>query len=212
MFGRVIKNCATCPVGEASPERCPLTPVFVPAQAVAASALEQNPNVYFVRNGVVALESGAGSGDGVALRGPGSLVGTEALLGRGTPYSVRALTDAWLCTAPAKDFRSRADAEPALGRALTMLALEEASDAHRDLTTRRGGAVERVARTLLARTSEANTSVHVAKRTIARSLEMRPETFSRSLRVLSDEGLIDGRGGIEILDRERLAERAFGHD
>lgn len=72
----------------------------------------------------------------------------------------------------------------------------------RDLTLR--SVRERVARYLLA----PNSCVHAPQTLVAAHLNMRPETLSRTLRNLADEGLICKQGEIVLLDRRRLGELA----
>ncbi len=78
-------------------------------------------------------------------------------------------------------------------------------------------AVARVARWLCEQPSSVGKGGirHVAltmpKHSLAESLGMKPETLSRALRQLCDEGLIDKtRGGLVILDPGGLVKRSEG--
>jgi CRP/FNR family transcriptional regulator, cyclic AMP receptor protein len=212
MFASPVRKCESCPVGMAHTTRCAFTPTFLPERAILCEPGEHMPNVYFVREGALGLQApGAGGGEPtLAVRGPRSLLCMEGLQGLGSPFQVRALTDAWLCSAPLTGMRQLMGLEGSPERIVAEMLVSEVVRAQQDLCGDGSTSLIRVARYLLSRSAEPTRSGELEKRTMAQMLGMRAETFSRCLRRLAEQGLVEHRRGVRILDEAGLAALARG--
>src|SRR5690348_12934540 len=96
-------RCKACAlVSDVEVSRCP----FEPARRDAGAALvgrDDAAGVVYLRRGRAVLTGAAPDGTAhcCAVRGPGSLLGLEAVLGRPVPYEACALTDVAICVAGA---------------------------------------------------------------------------------------------------------------
>lgn len=167
--------------------------------------------VWFVKDGRVVLtrEGDERRGEGVAwaVRGPGALLGTEALVRPTYVDSARAVGDTTVCTA-SRDTVAQwmASREGAARAVLDLVLLAQSVDAPRRSGSD-GNAVRRVAVFLLE--DPRGTSSELPHRVIAGFLGMLPETLSRALRVLADRGVIETtRRTVRITDRAALEEAA----
>src|ERR1700674_6130343 len=89
-----VNDCSTCSLGIASQGRCRLTPTTREVGATLCAQGERPRTAYFVKEGFVSLSAVSPRGSEVLLplRGPTSLLCTEALHGDSSPSEVRALT------------------------------------------------------------------------------------------------------------------------
>jgi CRP-like cAMP-binding protein len=190
-FALPIRDCQRCPLGAAClPAACPWT-VEQRSEgrhvAFNGAAVER---VSFVKRGYVALHARRGTLQ--ALRGPGALLGVECLSPRAHAHTITALTPVELCTLAADDFRAFALAKSAVTMSLLS---QELRNRDLDETFRSGAAAARLARFLLARLEQGGGSYPVpfTQETLARLLDLRPETLSRVLKRMRDDGAIGER-------------------
>ena len=89
-----VTDCSACNLGVASQGRCRLTPTSRESGATICAQGERPRTVYFVKEGFVALSavSPRGSELLLSLRGPSSLLCTEAMQNEPSPFEVRALS------------------------------------------------------------------------------------------------------------------------
>ncbi|MCA9677191.1 MAG: Crp/Fnr family transcriptional regulator [Kofleriaceae bacterium] len=208
-----ITSCCSCPCGSAAGVRyggrCPL--IDRKRRRDEAICLEGEPahTVWFVKRGAVLLSrSGA---DGVerprAVRSAGTFVGLEALVQGTYADSVRATEPTVLCGA------TRDTIDTWLGPVGTpaRMALEQVLRATTHDAPRGAGvdgsATQRVARWLLD--DQDGESAHVSRQVLASLLGMVPETLSRALARLRDDGAIDlTRTSVTVKDWARLEAEA----
>jgi CRP-like cAMP-binding protein len=208
-----ITSCSSCPCGRAAGVpfggRCPLVDRRRGRDELICLEGQPATTVWFVKRGAVLLSRGGA--DGVdrthAVRGPGAFVGLEALV-RGTyADTARASEPSVLCGIARGDLDrwfgpAGTPARMALEQTLHVAAEEPLRPAAVD-----GSAPQRVARWLL---DEADRAPRVQRHVLASLLGMTPETLSRALARLRDEGAIElTRQLVAIRDRARL-ER-LGH-
>jgi CRP/FNR family transcriptional regulator, anaerobic regulatory protein len=205
MFKEPVDQCQTCELGRNG--SCPFTPRLLPRDAVVSTQGQVADEVGFVKSGILVLSSVGSTGDEqrVSVRGPRSVVGLEALEGQGAAEEVRALTDVVLCRSEVQRVKRWASAGPA-ANSLLQLAITEMGLRRAEVDLRQGPALARVARFAIqyAALVESGRGKHFSKERVARMLGMRPETFSRILRKLSDQGLIDSKQGIKVLNAAEL--------
>lgn len=210
-----IGACATCPIGAASGVghggRCPLVDRRRRAGAYLYMEGGAAEKVWFVKGGRVVLtrEGDERRGEGIAwaVRGPGALLGAEALVRPSYVDSARAVTDTTVCTVSRDALAQWIAAREGAARAvLELVLLAQSVDAPRRSGSD-GNAVRRVAAFLLE--DPRGTSSELPRRVIAGFLGMLPETLSRALRVLADRGVIETtRRTVRITDRAALEEAA----
>lgn len=205
MFKDAVDQCSTCELGRTG--SCPFTPRAIPRDAVVSAQGQVADEIGFVKSGILVMSSVGTGGEEqrVSVRGPRSVIGLEALEGQGTGEEVRALTDLVLCRSEVQRVKRWAAAGPA-ANALLQLAIAEMAQRRAEVDLRQGPAMTRVARFAIqyAALVESGRGKHFSKERVARMLGMRPETFSRILRKLSDQGLIDSKVGIQVLDGPAL--------
>ncbi len=188
-------------------ERCAFAPRKLAADTVLMAQGVVAREVAFVREGVVALTALTpdGAEAHVAVRGPRSMLGLEALGEKPSAAEVRAVTDVQLCTAPVERVRPWLGPDSAALRMLE-LAMGELSEQRRDVGFRSGSAEVRVARFLLACANHVGRGKKApfSKSRAAAVLGLRPETMSRVLKRLGERGILDSEHGIQVLDYEAL--------
>ncbi len=207
-----VNDCSVCSLGVASQGRCRLTPVTREAGATVCAQGERPSTVYFVKEGFVSLAAVSPKGAELLLsvRGPGSLLCTEAVHGDTSLTEVRALSRTRLCGIPGTAMAQWIGPETSPARAVLDLMLGESRLQRDEVNYRQGDCMARVARFALAHgpfLSDRPGSVR--KQTVARLLGMRPETLSRCLTRLEREGLVDASRGVRVLDARRLAAVAL---
>lgn len=169
---------------------------------------EVPPTVWFLRRGQVTLGAATEEGTeaGLAVREPPALFGIEALVGEPSPHDVIALTEVVLCAVDTASFRAWVGPLETPAGAVLGLQCRETIQRSFERTTLEGHAVRRVARLLSVQAWRPDGRLEVPQRVLARSLAMRPETFSRAVARLREVGaLARGRGvrlaRVEVLER-----------
>lgn len=207
MFLEPIRSCTECPLRRRGATACPFKPQAYASGVVLVGQEEPATRVHLVMQGTVVLSSvdENGAERSFALRGPGTLIGLEALRGVGSPVEVRTLTRVKVCNAPVADLDRWLGPTDSPARPFLELVLSELDRREEDSSWQRGDALGRVARLLLAcvqaeRAEEAN----IQKQVLARAAGMRAETLSRCLHRLGEQGLIARSPRIRILDSEGL--------
>lgn len=212
MFSSPVTNCRMCVLGAAS-ERCPFTPMQSPAGSLLCSQGEIHSQAYFVRDGLVAVSAVDASGNeaNLSLRGPRAFLCFESMSATQSPYEVRTLSDAKLCSISADEMTKWLGPEQSPARAVTSLLLGELGMRTDDQNLLRGSSLSRVARFALAHSSD--TGIRGLKKQLAaRMLGMRAETFSRCLTRLADRGFITRGRHLRVLDPTALAAVAASTD
>ncbi len=212
-----VNECAACSLGRASnPGPCPFHDVHRPAGTILLQQGEPPACVWFVRHGTVLITSVSESGDETfcALRGPGSMLGMEALRGRPTDYEAWALSDVVMCRLDTANFRSWVGDRGTPMGAMLEIALDEAAQRHDERLALAGRSVTRVARFLLERRriEGCDQPLHVEKQVLARMLGMRAETLSRALHRLRQGGAIADERHVRVVDPDALAQLAAGEE
>lgn len=158
----------------------------------------------FVKRGYVTLEQ---SGRTV-LRGPGSLLGVECLVPRPRASTVVAVTDVEVCTLSAPELRVFSLVRPG---ALLGLLSTELEERELDASYSSGSASVRLCRFLLvrARRGGGEHPLPFRQETLARLLDLRPETLSRVLSELRRQGVV-ADDGLFVADVARLRAIASG--
>ncbi len=211
MLHRSVESCSECPLGTTRAGPCPFTPRRFTAGSVVSPQGEVARNVYFVREGTVALSGLAADGSEryLGIRGPRSMLCWEAFQGRASPVEVRTLTSARVCALPVQDAANWAGPPDSPARTLINLLVEELVQREEETEARMGDTVGRVARFLLSWSPPGETSkTRLRKQVIARALGMRPETFSRALTKLVEKGIVARGSHLTILNREALEQIA----
>ncbi len=207
-----VNDCNACSLGQASQGRCRLTPTAREAGATLCAQGERPRTVFFIKEGFVALSavSPRGAELVLTLRGPTSLLCTEALNAGPSPYEVRALSRVKLCGVTGEAMTQWIGPEKSPARVVLDLFLAEASMQRDEVNLRQGDCLSRVARFALAHARFlADRPNAVRKQVVARLLGMRPETLSRCLTRLEKDGVLDASRGVRVLDARRLAAIAM---
>ncbi|MBL8940433.1 MAG: Crp/Fnr family transcriptional regulator, partial [Archangium sp.] len=193
MFASPIESCDLCALGKNGP--CLFRPRAFKAGAGLLHQGEVNRSVHFVKDGVVGLTATDATGEEVlsSVRGPNTVLGLESLQERPAPFTVTALEDTTVCSASALQVRRETDldATSSLTSSFLGLVLAEHANTQRDADLRAGQARARVAKFLVAaaRLVKPGRKAAFSKAHVAALLGIRPETLSRCLRKLSEEGL-----------------------
>ena len=207
-----ISDCNNCSLGVASQGRCRFTPTTRDSGATLCAQGERPRTVYFIKEGFVSLSAVSPRGSEVALtlRGPTSLLCTEALRGDPSPYEVRTLSRVKLCGIAGDQMSAWVGPDRSPARAVLDLLLAEGKLQRDEVNYRQGDCLARVARFALANARFlADRPNAVRKQVVARLLGMRPETLSRCLTRLEREGVLDASRGVRVLDARRLASIAM---
>lgn len=207
-----IQDCGACVLGVASQGRCRFTPVVREAGSTLCAQGERSRMVHFVKEGFVSLSavSPRGAELVLTLRGPSSLLCTEALQGEPSPYEVRSLSRVKLCGIAGDALGSWLGADRSPARTFLDLVLSESKMQREEVNFRQGDCLSRVARFALAHARFlADRPNAVRKQVVARLLGMRPETLSRCLTRLEKDGVLDASRGVRVVDARRLASIAF---
>jgi len=207
-----VNDCSACSLGVASQGRCRLSPTTREPGATLCAQGERPRTVFFVKEGFVSLSvvSPRGSEMLMTLRGPASLLCTEALRGEPSTYEVRALSRVRLCGIAGDALSQWVGPERSPARAVLDLFLAESRMQRDEVNYRQGDCLSRVARFALAHARFlAERPNAVRKQVVARLLGMRPETLSRCLTRLEKDGVVDASRGVRVLDPRRLATIAL---
>ena len=200
-----VSDCSSCPVLAGGGRRCAFTPCAFPAGSLVIAEGEASDRIYFVRQGLLALGPRS-PGAALSLRGPRSLLGIEALRGERAPVEVWALTAVRLCALAVDRLPEWVEPGGAPARAMVELLADDVAHRAREQRLLQGPALSRLARLLLL-VHAAPEPPRLEKQLLARLIGLRPETFSRNLRRLADDGLIDALS-TEVLDPPALARLA----
>jgi CRP-like cAMP-binding protein len=172
---------------------CPFTGTRVEAGATLASEGQVPSQIVFLRRGQVVLSTSAGSGRerSCAVRGPGALLGLDAVLGHELPYEVRALTHVAACTVDPEAFKAWVGPlDSPLGLAFR-LSLEETARRTGERHAVEGTSVRRLARFLCETADQGDGEAPgTPLGVLASILGMRAETLSRALAELREQGIL----------------------
>ena len=207
-----VTDCQACSLGIASQGRCRLTPTAREPGATLCAQGERPRTVYFIKEGFVALSAVSPRGTELVLtlRGPTSLLCTEALRTEPSPFEVRALSRVKLCGISGDAMSQWIGPEKSPARVVLDLLLAESRMQRDEVNWRQGDCLSRVARFALAHARFlADRPNAVRKQVVARLLGMRPETLSRCLTRLERDGVLDASRGVRVLDARRLAAIAM---
>ena len=207
-----VTDCATCSLGIASVGRCRFTPSAREPGAALCAQGERPRTVYFIKEGFVALSavSPKGSELVLALRGPTSLLCAEAMSNEPSAHEVRALSRVKLCGIAGDAMSQWVGPERSPGRVIIDLLLAESRMQRDEVNFRQGDCMSRVARFALAHAKFLSDRPNaVRKQVVARLLGMRPETLSRCLTRLEQDGVLDASRGVKVIDHRRLAAIAM---
>ncbi len=207
-----VTDCQACTLGIASQGRCRLTPTSRESGATLCAQGERPRTVYFIKEGFVALSAVSPRGTELVLtlRGPTSLLCTEALHSDPSPFEVRALSRVKLCGISGDAMSQWIGPEKSPARVVLDLLLAESRMQRDEVNWRQGDCLSRVARFALAHARFlADRPNAVRKQVVARLLGMRPETLSRCLTRLERDGVLDASRGVRVLDARRLAAIAL---
>jgi CRP-like cAMP-binding protein len=206
--------CTSCPLGASSggAEACPFRVQSFSAGTVLITAGKPPGQLIHVKDAVVELITT--TMDGVekrySLRGPGSVLGWQALSTTPSKSEVRVSQSGDICTLPAAAARRQLDSD--LGAALVWPLIDELEMTQCELTLSTQPATSRVARYLMSdiRCVSEELDGHTA-RSVARQLGIRHETLSWVLQKLEAAGIVE-RSPLRILDPSALRRIArTGH-
>ena len=172
---------------------------------------EPASQVYFVRKGTVSLHRMSSENRALgrtrALRHHGTFLGIEALIDDDYQDSARAETPLQLCVASRERARDWISGRAAASLVVLKAVLRTADDELIPQAAPDGTAVQRVASWILDR-HQIQQTVNLPRQVIADLLGMRPETLSRALHLLDEEGLIEAsRRYILLVDQEGLRRK-----
>lgn len=206
-------SCRHCRFGGVNwPNGCPSQHRHTLAGSTLIEQGKLPTGVVLLKDGLVGLSTVDSSGDevGCTVRGPGALLGLEAIFAVPSSYRVWALTDLHYCEAPLLRLLPWIGSlETPLG-AVMRLGFEEVNRRATERLELGGSSVKRVARLLLRRSSELHCNrVELTQRMVARMLSMTPETVSRALSRLQRAGAVVTTRPIRIGDPERLRQSAM---
>lgn len=206
-----VPNCAVCPLGRSS--ACRFKPRCVPAGATLWVQDGAPPPPTFLKSGLVGLSITDVEGRQLyaGVRGPGAVMGLEGLLGRPSHEGAIALSKVTICQVPPQSPPAPATADET--KTLLLLAVEALARTHTDTLWRAGPALTRVARFLTACTHLIGHGRRApfSKRHAAELIGLRPETLSRCLARLADDGVITGGESLRIANPAALARLADGN-
>ncbi|MEI7704889.1 MAG: Crp/Fnr family transcriptional regulator [Deltaproteobacteria bacterium] len=207
-----VTDCNACNLGIASAGRCRFTPSTRESGASLCAQGERPRSVYFIKEGFVALSAVSPRGTELVLtlRGPTSLLCTEAISSEPSAYEVRALSRVKLCGIAGDALSQWVGPERSPARVMLDLVLAESRMQRDEVNFRQGDCMSRVARFALAHAKFlADRPNAVRKQVVARLLGMRPETLSRCLTRLEQDGVLDASRGVKVIDARRLAAIAM---
>ena len=206
-------ECAQCVIGRASlPARCPYHPTQRSAGDVLVRQGEVPAAVVLVKHGSVLVTSVGPAGDETycAIRGPGSLLGLELLQGKAADYQAWALGATTVCSLSAAAFGQwLGNLDTPMGTVLA-ISLTEAEQRRGERVALAGRCVTRLARFLLERrrVEGHDAPLAVQHQMLARMLGMRPETLSRAIADLREQGAIGQGHALVVADAALLATAA----
>lgn len=170
--------------------------------------------IYLLKKGRVEIMS---RDVAVAALGPGQLFGTSAFFGVAEPYQrVVAVEDVIVCEAPAGQFIAAMATHPRLAARLMTLMARQIFELEQTVERTATEPVGQRLADLLLRMAKRDTGRievrGIPQADLAKMIGASRESVSRQIAAWEREGIL--RGGqrrVEILDEERLTERARGH-
>lgn len=208
-----IESCASCGLGRASGgAECPFHDVAFPAGSLLLTQGETPTTVWHVREGSVLVSSLSVDGEETAcsLRGPGAMLGLEALTTAATAYEAWALSDVVVCRMDVASFRNWLGPLDRPAGVIALKAIEENERQRDDRVVLAGRAEVRVARFLLERLrfSAVDSPLPFEQQILARMLGMKPETLSRALQRLREKGALAPGRVVRVVSRASLESAA----
>jgi CRP-like cAMP-binding protein len=186
------------------------------AGTVLATQGQRLHEVLIVREGTVLVTCFTADGDEVwsSVRGPDTIIGAELLRHGRCELDVVALTEVRLLRIAPDDFRAWIGPAHSPAAAIVELLLQEISALGRDKAMTVGTAVARIARFLRERhrMESAGRPFDIEQRILARVLQIRPETLSRTLTRLRQDGILAPGLRLSVLDAHRLSRLADATD
>jgi len=186
------------------------------AGTVLATQGQRLHEVFIVREGTVVVTCFTADGDEVwsSIRGPDTLIGAELLRHGRCEVDVVALTEVRLLRISPDDFRSWVGPLHSPAAAIIEHLLQEISALGRDRAMTAGTAVARIARFLRERhrMESAGRPFDIEQRILARVLQIRPETVSRILTKLRQDGILAPGPRLSVIDAHRLSRLADATD
>lgn len=149
--------------------------------------------IAYVLDGMIsaAVFDDGGSEMSYALRGSGSAVGLEHVVGVGVTYELHALVDSTLMIVSRAVLACWIARQDTTTQQIVRLALHALADTTSDQVGRAGTAVQRAARYVALVNDAPHHTSQLPQREVAFALGMRPETFCRALKQLKDMGAIE---------------------
>ena len=175
---------------------------------------ENTPGLFLISSGKVKVYSLPPSGKETLLRvlGEGDFVGEEALFGDGqTENFAEVLTDTRVCLIRRDDFLPLLMAYPSISLKLLEELNRRLVSLSRQAASETAGSVKNRLVCYLLELSDAQQSSEItlplSRKELAAFLDTTPETLSRRLTALVEDGLLARHGRtLTILDREKLAD------
>lgn len=207
-------HCATCAIGKASAHGagglCPLIDRPIAAGDTIFSQGDPAKILFFVKEGAVSLtrdRSGGKSARVCAIRFPGSLFGTESVIGGAYAFTATAASDSVVCTVAGEGIDQWLGPKDTPARTALELTLRaHQGDVVHSAAT--GTAEQRVA-SWLCEEGPRGVTLALPRKVVADLLDMRAETLSRALAALSEQGALEvSRTTLRIADPRRLGEIA----
>ena len=211
-----LERCHSCVLGAAAGvaehRTCPFAPRERESGALLYVEGESADRVWFIVSGYVALsrEAGEARGSGVtwAVRRPGEMLGTEALVSETYRDSAVALNATTLCAAPREVVNAWLGPENAPARAVLQLTLRTRCNEMPRRSGADGSASRRVAAWLLDE-APGEHAPQIPRQVVADLLGMLPETFSRALaRLVKLGAIVVDRRSIRVVDVDALLRAA----
>ncbi len=206
-------ECLVCPMGRASPAgSCPFEERQLRPGAVLLRQGDTPVAVWYIKRGAVLNSSLSAAGEEtyLALRRGGSLLGTEGLADRPSPCESWAMSHVVACRVPVAAFKEWIGDRTTPAAAVLDILVNETRHLHDDRALAVGDATRRVSLYLLARARAAipQEDEPIAKSVLARVLGIRPETLSRALLRLREQGAITDDREITVADADVLLQLA----
>ena len=206
-----MMECSECILGTACERRCVfLRSMYEPGHVFFHQG-DVPEAIHFVSKGLVLLTRYDSDGRELSkhLRPTGALLDAQAAVGRPHNSTAVSVTSVNLCVLPLARFQAWLGPRTSPLRAVLELALAEARSLENSATMARRPATERVAGFLLEHGGADDAPpLDLQHQLIAQLLDLRPETFSRALARLRQEGAIEGHRTVRVIDRGRLASLA----
>jgi CRP/FNR family cyclic AMP-dependent transcriptional regulator len=193
--------------------------VRAPAGSVLHRQGDSSPHVEVVVSGLVRVYVSASDGRTMTVRycRPGALIGVVSLFVSpfSLPATIQAVTDTEMLALRASAVRRAAERDVRVARALLDELSERVLSFIAEIPSAFTPIRQRVARHLLDLASEtqhgSELGVAITQQELADAVGTAREVVVRELRDLREEGLLrTGRGGIVIVDPDRLATQAYG--